>query len=1040
MSKNRESSRSARLMAWCDLGGARLRADVVRAIAVAVVALVIPVAKAQMTVPGSFAVKPDGSASYSIPIQVPPGIGGIEPRLSLSYNSRGGNGQLGVGWALAGMSAITRCPQTSFQDNARAGVSYSATDRFCLDGQRLMATSGGYGAANTVYAAEIDSYARVTQGVASGTSLAYFTLRRPDGSIYEYGNTADSRVMAKGSSTLVRAWALDKVTDAHGNYMTISYTADSTVGGFYPNTISYTGNASASPALSPTSKVVFTYDTTRTDMPSSYQGGYAVGNRALLTNIATYSGSLNVLNYALGYENGYDTGRKRLKTVKACDSSGTNCLVPTQMSYSTTSASGASTEPTSIVARSAGTAGNTAHQDPSLLYSIWTGLNWFAFDVSNTGRTGFVHFSGSTGPVSMKLWTSAGDGTFGITEGPTGSGQFGTSMANQLYAADVNGDGVADIVAKIIGVFDSTCGQGGLNYKKGVYLNDGAGTYNALPTFQKSCFDGLDFLADMNGDGMTDIVHVGVPAAGATQRSVDVSLAVGDGSYATSTTTSTTIDVASGGSWQQLDVNGDGIQDLVHFADTSGNYYVWAATGSGFNVVKSTTTIDKSLTTGTWLPLDLNGDGLVDLVHMTTTGGTVYVWLNQGNGTFAISQFTTSVDKVAHVTQTYNQDTNDPSLADAFQLLDYNGDGMADIVHMADAAGNFYVWTSKGDGTFNVKVHTRTDDKALTTGLWKGIDFTGTGVVDVVHFLDDSGNYKVWNMPRVDRDVPVSIDNGGGVVARFTEKTLPQILGADGSAGGSYTRAAVTAYPAATTTIVPAMRVVTDSYSSDGLGGQYHLGYNYGSARVDRTGRGFLGFEWFESVDALTSLAQRTTFSQTFPYTGMPILSTSGVSHATPDSLSKIATTMGCMQSAGANAGQACVVAAGSTYFPFVAQSDKSGKDLDGTPLPMKRTTVALADMDIYGNAKKVTQTTLNPDGSSNASEDFSTVTTRTFNNDTVNWRLGRVLTSSVAATGPATPSPVTPGQGSSLPPAAPAPKTPPQVFLPAILSMLLSD
>jgi hypothetical protein len=1032
MSNNNGSSRAARLMARCALGDAAM----FRAIGVAMVALAIPVANAQMTVPGGFSVRPDGSASYSIPIQVPPGIGGIEPKISLSYNSRGGNGQLGVGWTLAGLSVIARCPQTSYQDGARTGVSYSATDRFCLDGQRLMATSGSYGATNTVYAPEIDTYARTTQGVASGTSLAYFTVRRPDGIVYEYGNTADSRVMAKGSSTLVRVWALDKVTDAHGNYMTISYTADSTVGGFYPNTITYTGNALASPALAPASKVVFTYDTTRTDMPSSYLGGYAVGNRALLTKVATYSGSLNVLNYSLGYEDGYDTGRKRLKTVKACDSSGTNCLVPTQMSFAATSAAAAASEPASIIARSAGTAGNTAGQDPSLLYSIWTGLNWFAFDIANTGRTGFVHFSGSTGPVSMKLWTSAGTGTFSISEGPKGTGQFGTSMANQLYAADVNGDGVADIVAKIIGVFDSSCGQGGINYQKGVYLNNGSANYTALPTFQKSCFDGLDFMADMNGDGMTDIVHVGSPT---TTRSIDVALAVGDGTYGTSTTTSTTVDLVAGGSWQQLDANGDGILDLVHMADTNGTYYVWTATGSGFSVVKSTTTIDKSLTTGTWLSIDLNGDGLVDLVHMTTTGGTAYAWLNQGNGTFAISQFTTTVDKVAHVTQTYNSD-NEPSLADAYLIQDYNGDGMADIVHMADTAGDFYVWTSKGDGTFTVKLHNRTDDKALTTGLWKGIDLTGTGVVDVVHFIDDSGNYKVWNMPRVDRDVPVSIDNGGGVVTRFTEKTLPQILGADGSAGGSYTRAAATAYPAATTTVVPAMRVVTDSYVSDGLGGQYHLGYNYGSARVDRTGRGFLGFEWFETVDTLTSLTQRTTFSQTFPYTGTPVMSTSGVSHATPDSLSKVATTMGCMQSTGASVGQACVVAAGSTYFPFVAQTDKSGNDLDGTPLPMKRTTVALADMDIYGNAKKVTQTTLNPDGSSNAAEDFSTVTTRTFSNDTVNWRLGRVLTSSVAAAGPATPSPVTPGQGSSLPPAAPAPKTPPQVFLPTILGILLSD
>ena len=49
-----------------------------------------------------------GSASYSIPIKLPEGPGNFTPSLGLQYNSDRGNGWLGLGWELSGLSRIER--------------------------------------------------------------------------------------------------------------------------------------------------------------------------------------------------------------------------------------------------------------------------------------------------------------------------------------------------------------------------------------------------------------------------------------------------------------------------------------------------------------------------------------------------------------------------------------------------------------------------------------------------------------------------------------------------------------------------------------------------------------------------------------------------------------------------------------------------------------------------------------------------------------------------------------------------------------------
>ena len=114
--------------------------------------------------PGSFDVDPSGQATYRIDIELVPGVAGYQPSLAFTYASHAHNGLLGVGWALAGQSAIARVKATYAVDGFNGSVSYGPDDRLALDGQRLIDIDGAYGGANTLYYTEQQTWNQVRAG------------------------------------------------------------------------------------------------------------------------------------------------------------------------------------------------------------------------------------------------------------------------------------------------------------------------------------------------------------------------------------------------------------------------------------------------------------------------------------------------------------------------------------------------------------------------------------------------------------------------------------------------------------------------------------------------------------------------------------------------------------------------------------------------------------------------------------------------------------------------------------------------------------
>ncbi|WP_306821624.1 SpvB/TcaC N-terminal domain-containing protein, partial [bacterium endosymbiont of Bathymodiolus sp. 5 South] len=251
-----------------------------------------------------------GAANYAIPITVPPGISGMKPELSINYNSNSGNGLLGVGFGLGGLSAIHRCSKTIAIDGVKGGVNYDDNDRYCLDGQRLIAISGQNGKSGSEYRTEIETFSRVK---FTGN---HWTAETKSGQTFEYGNTDDSKIEAQGKS-IVRLWAVNKITDASNNAINYIYNEDNTKGEYTLQRINYGNNS-----------VRLTY-ADRNDTHTSYLAGSKLQQTKRLNNIITYANDNSIRTYDLEYQYYGTPKRSQLTSIQECTNNG-RCLPKTK--------------------------------------------------------------------------------------------------------------------------------------------------------------------------------------------------------------------------------------------------------------------------------------------------------------------------------------------------------------------------------------------------------------------------------------------------------------------------------------------------------------------------------------------------------------------------------------------------------------------------------------------------------------------------------------------------------------------------------------
>lgn len=215
------------------------------------------------TVPGttdaSFSVSPDGNSSYSVPLMVPPGTAGVEPKLTLAYSSQGGPSPYGFGWSLSGLSQIQRGPKNVTDDGVVDGVKLLATDAFYLDGGKLVEVESELTGVRE-FRTRIESYSRVRAYEWSEHGPAYFVVETRAGLTMTYGKTLRTRV-GIGADKRTLTWLLEEVEDRSGNYMAFTYQSAS-LGGpqsldYVIHTVRYTGNKTQ--GLTPYAKIRFEF-------------------------------------------------------------------------------------------------------------------------------------------------------------------------------------------------------------------------------------------------------------------------------------------------------------------------------------------------------------------------------------------------------------------------------------------------------------------------------------------------------------------------------------------------------------------------------------------------------------------------------------------------------------------------------------------------------------------------------------------------------------------------------------------------------------
>lgn len=250
-------------------------------------------------------------------------------------------------------------------------------------------------------------------------------------------------------------------------------------------------------------------------------------------------------------------------------------------------------------------------------------------------------------------------------------------------------------------------GQPDGSFAPGLPLQSGPG-YDMQAGFWK--------VMDVNGDGRSDLIHF----CCADYAEVWLGQADGTFSHTRLLEPGSGYDVKAG-TWLVGDFDGDGRGDLIHFC-CADHADVWLGQPDGSflpgRALRPGPGYDMQA--GSWLVVDVNGDGRQDLLHLCCKDH-ADIWLSRSDGSFVLAP-------------PLRPGSGYDMQAGTWLVGDFNGDGRTGLVHVC-CKDHADVWLGQPDGSFLPGAALRPGPGYdMRAGFWRVTDGSGDGRSELIHF------------------------------------------------------------------------------------------------------------------------------------------------------------------------------------------------------------------------------------------------------------------------------------------------------------------
>ncbi len=601
--------------------------------------------------------------------------------ISISYNNPNSFNMLGYGWNIQGLSSILRVNKNYFTDQNVEGIKCDTTDVWALDGQRLILK--GASATHRIYYTQ-NGNIKVMQNKSTGNFVAYY----PDGRVGLY--TAND----------VFGYYITRMAFIDGREVNYQYQAGYGGGRKVPASITY-GNDR---------QLIFNYE--RTDNQGTggidrniYYCGYFIHYYSRLSSIDMKYGNKTIGSYKFAFF-GPDV-YSQVRTIERVDSTGISTLNPLQFYYfdqggcMNNSSCGADmyfsqTRPDRFNA-GRGRFDNSIDDDgvyvyPNKLSYLRDGnkyINCYQDSDTMIVTTAVNKLSGVSQSCKVGLYQKFVD----------------------AFAIDVDQDG-EDELLRINNDVSNGLDIVRLNIMK---LNQNlemgwVTTYNISTNTvgQNSVRPKFFYAGDFDGDGKGELL-IAYPSdpLGSTM----------DGKLKL-------IDPSTG----------------LYKDDLTFNFYVdWVRKGDSENKQRERFSNSDQL-----VPIDYNGDGKLELAHISSAGTTIYGYRRNGNNLVFEQMSQSSFPSRSSLAAYY------------LHTGDFNGDGLADLLltakpqQYADTLKAAKCYLGRGNGVFEYSggLNLAPNDKKTQSGTtyvlpyhYLAQDIDRDGITDVVKYgWNQSGN------------------------------------------------------------------------------------------------------------------------------------------------------------------------------------------------------------------------------------------------------------------------------------------------------------